>query len=58
MVQVLSDPEKRKLYDQFGEDGLKYGGPPGGGPGGPDGPGGARFTSFRRPEDIFAEVSE
>lgn len=29
--QVLSDPELRKKYDQFGEDGLK--GPPGGGGG-------------------------
>lgn len=30
---VLSDPEKRKIYDQFGEDGLKNGpqGNPGGG---------------------------
>ncbi|GAB4816305.1 hypothetical protein N2152v2_003351 [Parachlorella kessleri] len=33
--EVLTDPEKRRLYDQLGEDGLKGGGPgPGGGPGG------------------------
>ena len=25
--EVLSDPEKRKIFDQFGEDGLKHGGP-------------------------------
>lgn len=34
--ETLTDPEKRRLYDQFGEEGLKGGGP-GGGPGGPGG---------------------
>ena len=48
---VLSDKEKRKVYDRFGEDGLKNGA--GGFPGGF--PGGANFN-FRRPEDIFSEV--
>ena len=39
--EVLSDPEKRKTYDLYGEDGLKGGGPMPGGAGGPQGfPGG------------------
>jgi DnaJ-class molecular chaperone len=25
---VLSDPQKRQLYDQYGEDGVRFGGPP------------------------------
>ena len=29
--EVLSDKEKRDIYDKYGEDGLKDGGPPGGG---------------------------
>ncbi len=28
---MLSDPEKRKLYDKYGEDGLREGGGGGGG---------------------------
>lgn len=48
--EVLSDPEKRQVFDQYGEEGLKAGG----GPGGPGGPGGAHFN-FRSAEDIFAE---
>lgn len=39
---VLSDPEKRKMFDQFGEEGLK--GAPGA-PGGP-GPSGGTYTSY------------
>ena len=31
MLQVLSNPEKRKLYDQAGEQGIKEGGSGGGG---------------------------
>lgn len=45
---VLSDPEKKKIYDQFGEEGLKSGGP-GFGPEfaqGGGGGGGARFHPF------------
>ena len=39
--EVLSDPEKREIYDEFGEDGIK--GQGGGGPGG----------GFRSPMDVF-----
>ena len=31
--EVLSNPEKRQLYDDYGEEGVKNGGPPGGGGG-------------------------
>ena len=31
LLQVLSNPEKRKLYDQAGEQGIKEGGSGGGG---------------------------
>lgn len=36
---VLSDPDKRAIYDQYGEEGLKGGIPGGGGGGGPAGGG-------------------
>jgi DnaJ-class molecular chaperone len=64
--EILSNPEKRKLYDQFGEDVAQGRG--GGNPfagGGPFGGGGTRvfFTSgggmpggFRDPHDVFASV--
>jgi DnaJ-class molecular chaperone len=29
----LSDPEKRQLYDEYGEEGVQNGGPPGAGGG-------------------------
>ncbi|CAK9136574.1 unnamed protein product [Ilex paraguariensis] len=48
---VLSDPEKRQIYDQYGEDGLKDMPPPGssGSAGFPNG------FNPRNAEDIFAE---
>lgn len=51
--EVLSDSEKRQIYDQFGEEGLK-GGMGGGGFGG-GGFGGGGFRP-RDPNDMFAEV--
>lgn len=44
---VLNDPEKRKIYDQFGEEGLKAGG------GGAGGPGGGYTFTRGNAEDIF-----
>lgn len=52
--QVLNDPEKKQVYDQFGEDGIKNGIPNGAG-----GPGGFSFRfsgnngNFADPMDIF-----
>ncbi|CAM9433631.1 unnamed protein product [Phaeothamnion confervicola] len=43
--EVLSDPDKRAVYDQFGEEGLKGGGMPEGSPGGGGG-GGGSFGGF------------
>jgi len=45
--QILSDPEKKKLYDQYGEEGLQ-GGMPGG-------PGGASNFQFTDASEIFSQ---
>jgi molecular chaperone DnaJ len=55
--QVLSDANKRKLYDQYGHAGVTAGGVGGGGAGG--GPGGFRgFEGFGGFEDVFGDVFE
>jgi DnaJ homolog subfamily B member 4 len=65
--EVLSDKQKREIYDQFGEEGLKGGGPPPPGAGGfpgfssaggfPGGQGGTRTFHFSPsdPNDIFSQ---
>lgn len=44
--EVLSDKQKRTIYDQFGEEGLKGGGGPSPGA---SGPGGFPFSGFGGP---------
>jgi len=59
---VLSDPKKRKIYDQFGEEGLKGGVPEGDFPGGMGGAGmgggggGAYHFDASRMDDILREM--
>ncbi|KAM4533658.1 dnaJ homolog subfamily B member 6b [Odontesthes bonariensis] len=51
--EVLSDENKRNIYDRYGKEGLSAGGGGGGG-GHYDHFGGSSFT-FRNPEDVFRE---
>jgi DnaJ homolog subfamily B member 4 len=44
--EVLSDKQKRTIYDQFGEEGLKGGGGPAQGAAGDAGPGFSSFGGF------------
>ena len=50
---MLSDPQKRQIYDQFGEEGLKGGGMGGSGGGGGGMPGGFRYEFHGDPNEIF-----
>ena len=52
--EVLSDPEKRKVYDRFGEQGLKGGFASNGG--GAGFPGAGMHFNPRAAEEVFAEV--
>ncbi|RWV88246.1 hypothetical protein GW17_00049680 [Ensete ventricosum] len=57
-IRVLSDAQKRAIYDQFGEEGLKGMPPPGSQSAtssAPSGPSNFRFNP-RDAEDIFAEI--
>ncbi|XP_069126647.1 dnaJ homolog subfamily B member 4-like [Argopecten irradians] len=48
---VLSDKKKKEIYDKFGEEGLKNGGPSGGG--GSSGPGTYSYTFQGNPHETF-----
>jgi len=60
--EVLSDKDKRAVFDRYGEDGLKAG--MGGGPSGPGGspfgaggmPAGFSFGGFSDPNDLFSHI--
>lgn len=57
IIQVLSDPQKKAIYDQYGEEGLKDMPPPGSASFPFGNGGGSESSGFnpRNAEDIFAE---
>jgi DnaJ family protein B protein 4 len=55
---VLSDPEKRKIYDTYGEEGLKGGVPPQGAEGFAGFPGGASGGAYHMDEDMARHIFE
>ena len=53
--EVLSDKEKRQVYDQYGEEGLNMGATPGSAPGGAGGGNYSSFFSGFDPSDLFRQ---
>lgn len=55
---VLSDPEKRKIYDMYGEEGLKGGVPPPGAGAGGEMPSGFSGGTYHMDEDMARHIFE